>query len=135
MEPGKLRLVSGEKVSKNEGRVEICFGGQWGTICDDSWDYYDAQVVCRQLGLGTIGQLPICIATSLSLHALYYCVQVQLPTLDLDITLALGRFIWRVLAAWDQRTASMTVEGATMAMPGQAADLTLRMLLCSAQHV
>ena len=55
--PGKLRLVSGEKVSKNEGRVEICFGGQWGTICDDSWDYYDAQVVCRQLGLGTAGQL------------------------------------------------------------------------------
>ena len=56
LQPGKLRLISGEKISKNEGRVEICFGGQWGTICDDSWDYYDAQVVCRQLGLGTAGQ-------------------------------------------------------------------------------
>ena len=53
--PGEVRLVNNGMTNVTEGRVEICFGGEWGTVCDDSWDYHEAEVVCRQLGLGTRG--------------------------------------------------------------------------------
>ncbi len=52
---GDIRLANRD--SLREGRVEVCLNNEWGTVCDDGWGTSDAIVVCRQLGLDTVGKL------------------------------------------------------------------------------
>ncbi|XP_065886735.1 CD5 antigen-like [Dysidea avara] len=49
-----VRLSDG---TASSGHVEKFFNERWGTVCDDSFDTLDGQVVCSQLKQGTISRI------------------------------------------------------------------------------
>ena len=45
-----VRLAGGS--TKYVGRVEVYHNSKWGRVCNNRWDFNEAQVVCRELGYG-----------------------------------------------------------------------------------
>lgn len=59
-QPPKIQLrLAGNKRKNYEGRVEVFYNNEWGTVCDDDFSIEAAHVVCRELGfLGAVSWLP-----------------------------------------------------------------------------
>ena len=42
--------MNGNGTIEQEGRVEVCVNGVWGSICSSGWTLTSAYVACKQLG-------------------------------------------------------------------------------------
>jgi len=53
-----IRLAEGTGTTEYEGRVEVYYNGEWGTVCDDRNSAFqeatlnEANVACTELGFG-----------------------------------------------------------------------------------
>lgn len=52
---GDMRLMNGTEfvVGQMEGRVEVCSGNVYYSVCHDFFDALEANVVCRNLPINT----------------------------------------------------------------------------------
>ena len=64
---GNVRLVGGS--NPLEGRLEMCYFNQWGTICSSNMTSQVAQVACRQLGYAG----SMCVYRYECIHVKLYC--------------------------------------------------------------
>lgn len=57
IDSSRLRLTTrssdtSQATQVSEGRLEVWYGSQWWSVCDDRWTMTNTDVVCREMGLG-----------------------------------------------------------------------------------
>ena len=60
----EVRLVGSGYTDR--GTIEVFHAGQWGSICDDSFDKNDGDVICRMLGFNSSRYLKQIVLAQLS---------------------------------------------------------------------
>ena len=56
-EDGDLRLDTRDAIVG--GRLDVCYDGIWGSVCNEMWTDLDVRVACNQLGLPSTGESAI----------------------------------------------------------------------------
>ena len=67
---GVVRLVGSE--NGDEGRLEVCVNGAWGTVCSDGFDTNDASVACQSME-GFDGNGNACLCYTSHVHIMSLC--------------------------------------------------------------
>ena len=66
---GDVRLEDGDE--KYEGKIEICYNGEWASVCNVGVDDSVAVVVCRQLGFSLHSKNNLCLQNDIA-YVHYY---------------------------------------------------------------
>ncbi|CAG2188224.1 unnamed protein product [Mytilus edulis] len=90
---GDLRLVGGN--SPRDGRLEVYYNYQWGTVCNDLFDAVDARVACRQLRYST-DAVEIYTARGASSNAKIWMDDVRCSAVKIRLD-DCGRRAWEVM--------------------------------------
>ena len=67
---GDVRLVNG--TVEMQGRLEVCTGGVWGTVCSNDFTSAAAYVACKQLGLDDVNGM--CLYTHVVNSKISLCI-------------------------------------------------------------
>ena len=79
----------------------MCDGGEWKTVCSNTWDNEEASVACRQIGFTGLSNCKLCISLPCKLATSPQCdllLQLAVATRDLRFGGGVGG---KIEASWE----------------------------------